>query len=133
MNELDAKSACPWPRYVPETLSEIYDFLAGTLGGAPRFVDETGYDPYKSIDTEFETLTAAFDKVRSKLGEEAYTSLIELSAQAKALFIADPNEENGKTDDGIKLIHQIEAIIQTARARRVEARLKDDERRVTGD
>lgn len=119
--------------YIPASLSEIYDFLASLLGGAPTFVDDTGFDPNQNIDTEFAVLVAAFDKVRRKLGEDRYVKLIELSAQAKGLFASDPNDENGKTRQGYRVIHEIEGIIQDARQRRVKAKLKDDEGEVTGD
>ncbi len=119
--------------YIPASLSEIYDFLASLLGGAPTFVDDTGFYPDQNIDTEFAVLIAAFDKVRKKLGEDRYTKLIELAALAKALFAADPNNDNGKTGQGYKVLHEIEDIIQDARKRRVKAKLKDDEGEVTGD
>ena len=120
-------------RYVPKSLSEIYDYLAGTLGGAPKFVDDTGFFPDRSIDTEFDVLIAAFDNVRGKLGEERHAKLIDLAARTKALFLADPNDDNGKTLEGCKLIWEIEDIIQDARKRRVKDKLKDDEGEVTGD
>ncbi|HSX56761.1 MAG TPA: hypothetical protein VLG14_15755 [Sphingomonas sp.] len=119
--------------YVPASLSEIYDFLAVLLGGAPTFVDETGFYPERNIDTRFHQLTEAFAKVRKKLGEDRYAKLIDLAARAKALFVADPNDDNGKTLEGCKLIWEIEDIIQDARKRRVKAKLKDDEGEVTGD
>jgi hypothetical protein len=119
--------------YIPATLSEIYDYLAGTLGGAPRFIDDTGVFPEKNIDTEFNVLVAAFDAMRGKLGEERYAKLIDLSARTKALFEADPNDDNGKTLEGCKLIWEMEDIIQDVRKRRVDAKLKDDEGAVSGD
>ncbi len=119
--------------YVPETLSEINDFLAVLLGGAPTFVDETGFYPKQNIDTRFQQLTEAFSRVRKKLGEERYAKLIDLAARTKALFLADPNDDNGKTLEGCKLIWEIEDIIQDARQNRVKAKLKDDEGEVSGD
>lgn len=119
--------------YIPSSLSAIHDFLATLLGGAPTFIDKTGFYPDQNIDTRFHQLVEAFGKVRSKLGEERYERLMELSAQTKALFLADPNDDNGKTLEGCKLIWEIEDIIQDARKRRVKAKLKDDEGEVTGD
>ncbi|MEG3179138.1 hypothetical protein [Sphingomonas sp. LT1P40] len=119
--------------YIPESLSEIHDFLAGLIGGAPTFVDDTGFYPNQSIDTEFAVLLAAFDKVREKLDEDRYARLVDLAARAKALFEADPDESNGKTLEGCKLIWEIEEIVQDARKRRVEEKLKDDEGRTSGD
>ncbi|MCP3732971.1 hypothetical protein M9978_21375 [Sphingomonas sp. MG17] len=119
--------------YIPATLSEIQDYLAGTLGGAPKFIDDTGAFPDKNIDTEFNVLVAAFDTIRGKLGEKRYVKLIDLSARTKALFEADPNDDNGKTLEGCKLIWEMEDIIQDARQRRVDAKLQDDEGEITGD
>jgi hypothetical protein len=120
-------------RYIPVSLSEINDFLASLLGGAPTFVDDSGFFPNRNINTEFAVLLAAFDNVRGKLGEDRYAKLIDLAARTKALFLADPNDDNGKTLEGCKLIWEIEDIIQDARKRRVKAKLKDDEGEVTGD
>jgi hypothetical protein len=119
--------------YIPETLSEIYDYLAGTLARAPTFVDDTGHFPERNIDTEFDVLVAAFGRVRQKIGEERHAKLIALVERAKALFLADPNDDNGKTLLGCKLIWEIEDIIQDARKRRVSAKLKDEDGEVSGD
>lgn len=133
MSEIDENKFIKRAPYTPVTLSEIYDYLAGTLGRSPTFVDETDFYSIGGIDTEFSVLANAFGNVRRKLGEERYAKLIELAARAKALFLADPNNDNGKTLEGCKLIWEMEEIIQDARKRRVKAKLKDDEGQVTGD
>lgn len=117
--------------YIPQTLSEIQDMLTSMIGGAPTFLSDN--DHRRTIDTEFYALDAGFAVVRKKLGEERYAEAIDLSARAKALFLDDPEETNGKTMEGIKLIWALEEIVQDARNRRSKARLKDDEGRVTGD
>ena len=71
--------------------------------------------------------------MRKKLGEERYGQLIALAAQAKTLFADDPDDDNGKTDQGPALLFEIEELIQAARSRRVAAKLKDDEGDVSGD
>ena len=71
--------------------------------------------------------------VRQKVGEERYARLMDLAARAKALFLEDPEDNNGKTDQGIALIYEIEAIVQEARGRRVREKLANDEGEVTGD
>ncbi len=124
----------PFPNYqpyIPATLSEIYDLLASLVGGAPTFVDELF--PLRTIDSEFGVLGASLDIVRGRLGEEGYAMAIDLAARAKTLFLEDQAEDNGKTDQGIKLLFEIENIIQAARKSRAKARIKDDEGRVTGD
>ncbi len=117
--------------YIPATLSEIYDMLASLVGGAPTFVDEMF--PERTIDSEFGILRASLDIVRGKLGEEGYAMALDLAARAKTLFLEDQAEDNGKTGQGIKLLYEIEDIIQTARSSRAKARVKDDEGRLTGD
>jgi hypothetical protein len=119
------------PRYVPSTLSEIYDKLASVLGGAPLF--QSDWDMDRNIDTEFDALFASFEKVRKKVGEDRYAALVDLATRAKALFAADPEENNGKTEQGLDLINEIEDIIQAARSRRVKQKLPDDEGEITGD
>ena len=119
--------------YVPKTLSEIYDYLAGIRSHAPSFVDKMGFRPEHNIDREFEGLVQGLELNRKKLGEERYARLIGLAAQMKALFAADPDDSNGKTDEGFKLLNQFEDEIKDARRRRSKAKLKDDEGEVTGD
>lgn len=119
--------------YIPGSFSEVYDLLGSMLLWAPTFVDERGYFPERNIDTRFHQLIEGLERVRGKLGEERYTKLGDLTARAKALFIEDPKDENGKADQGRDLLFEIEAIIQDARKRRVKAKLKDDEGEVTGD
>lgn len=119
--------------YVPATLSEIYDALVSFLGGAPGFIDTSGHFPEQNIHTEFAMLNAGFAKVRDKVGEQRYARLIALAAEAKRLFEADPDDTNGKTDEGVKLIHEIEEIIQSVRRKRVEAKEKDEDGEVSGD
>ncbi|MCP3734088.1 hypothetical protein M9979_04255 [Sphingomonas sp. RP10(2022)] len=119
--------------YIPGSLSEIYDMLGSMILGAPTFVDKTGYFPEHDIDYCFQQLTEGFAVVRSKLGEERYATLIGLAARAKALFAADPNGENGKTDEGYPVLFEMEEIIKDASRRRFAAKVRDDEGEVTGD
>ncbi|WP_416463029.1 hypothetical protein [Sphingomonas sp. VDB2] len=119
--------------YIPDSLSEIYDMLGSMILGAPTFIDATGVFHDQNIDTEFHALTEGFGKVRKKLGEERYAQLIALAAQAKALFADDPNDDNGKTDEGRALLFEIEKLIQATRSRRVAAKRKDDDGDVSGD
>ena len=119
--------------YIPGTFSEIYDLLGSMMLGAPKFIDETGVFWYRDINSTFYQLTESFGIVRKKLGEERYAALMDLAARAKALFAADPDDTNGKTDEGYKLLYEIEDLIQEARRKRVESKQTDDEGRVTGD
>ena len=119
--------------YIPASLSEIHDQLMTMIGGAPRFIDERGVFPEQNIDSEFFVLTEGFGIVRKKLGEDRYAAAIDLAARAKALFAADPDEDNGKTMEGIGLIYEMMDVVQSTRKRRVATKQADDEGEVTGD
>lgn len=119
--------------YIPQSLSEIYDFLSRFIGYAPTMEDPSGRYPEDNIDTEFDKLVESFGIVRQKLGEERYARLVDLAARTKALYVEDPDETNGKTMEGIKLVWEMGEIIQDARKRRVKAKLPDDDGEVTGD
>jgi len=119
--------------YIPASLGEIYDLLGSMFLGAPTFIDKSGVFPDRDIESEFHALTEGAQKVRKKLGEEGYAQMIDLAGQAKALFADDPNDDNGKTDQGRSLLYEIEKLIQAARLRRVVAKPRDDEGEVTGD
>jgi hypothetical protein len=47
--------------------------------------------------------------------------------------LADPNVDNGKTDQGRELLFEIEDIVQAARRKRVKSKLLDDDGEVSGD
>ena len=119
--------------YIPQSLSEIYDLLGSMWLSAPTFVDQTGAFPEHDVNQRFEVLTQSFGIVRKKLGEERYARLVELAGQAKALFAADPGDDNGKADEGRKLLAEIEDLIQEVRSRRVKAKLEDDDGEISGD
>lgn len=119
--------------YVPASLSEIYDLLGSMLLWAPTFVSDPDAVFEENIDTEFQALTGGFGKVRKKLGEERYAKLMELAGQAKALFADDPDDDNGKSDQGRELLYEIEELIQATRSRRKAAKLEDDEGEISGD
>lgn len=119
--------------YIPASLSEINDQLGSMILFAPTFLDRTLVFPDRNIDSEFDTLLKGFDIVRKKLGEERYAALIDLATRAKALFAADQNDTNGKTDEGRALLFEIEDILRDARRSRVKAKLPDDDGEITGD
>jgi hypothetical protein len=100
---------------------------------APTFIDESGYFPNRNINSRFHQLTEGFGVVRKKLGEERYERLIDLAARTKALFADDPEDTNGKTDQGRALLYEMEDVLREVRSKRVAAKLKDDEGEVTGD
>lgn len=119
--------------YIPSSLSEIYDLLGAMVLDAPTFIDKCGDFPDRNIDSRFHQLTESYGLMRKKIGEERYAGLIDLATRAKALFAADPEDTNGKTDQGYKLLFEMERIIQDVRNYRSSAKLLDDEGEVTGD
>jgi hypothetical protein len=133
MNDLSVNFPVPTGLYIPNTLGEIYDFLAILIGYAPRYDDRSDSYFDHTIDTRFHQLGEAFQATRKTLGEEQYSRLIDLAARAKALFLEDPNDDNGKTDQGIALIHEIEDIVQSTRKHRVVAKLPDEDGEVSED
>lgn len=46
--------------YIPETLSELNDLVVPMIENAPSFKDDTGYFPWRSIDSEFYALVEGF-------------------------------------------------------------------------
>ncbi|WHU03155.1 hypothetical protein [Sphingomonas sp. NIBR02145] len=114
-------------------MSEIYDLLGSMVLDAPTFIDQSGSFPDRNVESRFHQLAGGFELVKAKLGETRYASLVELAAQAKALFADDPEDTNGKTDQGRALLFEIEDIIQATRAERTKERLPDEEGNVTGD
>ena len=119
--------------YVPGTLGEVDDLVGSMVLGAPRFTDKTGTFPDRNIDTRFHQLTEGLARVRAKLGDELYAKLIDLADRAKALFAADQEDANGKTDEGRALLFEMEELIDDVRRRRFEGGVPDYEGRVTGD
>jgi len=119
--------------YIPASLSEINDQILSMVLDAPTFRDETGVFPERDIDTQFYKLTEGFALVRKKLGEAHYAALIDLAARAKALFAADQDDTNGKTDQGRALLFEMEDMLRDARGSRVKTKLPDDDGEITGD
>jgi hypothetical protein len=119
--------------YIPASLSEINDMLGTMPGEIPKFIDKSGYFPELNIDSRFHQIVEGFGRVRKKLGEDRYATLIDLAARAKSLFLEDPEEENGMTREGRNLIFEMQDVLRDARARRVKAKLPDEDGEITGD
>lgn len=120
-------------RYVPSTLSELQETIMAVIGGAPTFIDPLEHFPDDNIDAIFAELTGGLAKVRELVGQNNYARLLGLSMQAKELFAADQDNTNGKSVQGIKLMLEIEEIIQSVRRTRVETQEKDEDGKVSGD
>lgn len=126
----------PYPNpnpYIPASLSELNDQIIVMIVEAPTFDDWSGVFPERNIDSEFHVLVEGFGRVRRKLGDERYAKLVDLASRAKALFAADQEDANGKTEEGRTLLIEIEDVLNEVRRRRVKARQPDDEGEITGD
>jgi hypothetical protein len=84
--------------------------------GAPKFEDQTGYLPFLDLDYAFRELNEGLDFNRRKLGEERYQTLRRMSDEMRALFEADPDDTNGNTTKGCKIINEMLDIVLPPRA-----------------
>lgn len=119
--------------YIPEQLSEIQDMIIGMTGDAPRFDEVTFFGYPKTIDNEFGRLSIGLMAVKDKLGDDRYLKTVELANVAKALFLADPNSTNGKTDEGLDQLMAIYDVLEEVRGERYHAGILDFEGLLTGD
>ena len=104
--------------YIPKDVGELSDELAHMMLASPTFKDRTGYFPKDNIDTAFFSLNESLLALRKKLGEERYMTLRAMSDQMRALFESDPDNTNGGTRAGRKIIREMEDILRgTARPR----------------
>ena len=108
----------PYKPYIPQDLSEILDQVRSMMLGSPDFKDDTGYFPERNIDTAFFSLNEGLQLIRGKLGEERYMTLRAMSDQMRALFESDPDNTNGNTKAGRKLIREMEDILKSTAKRR---------------
>ncbi len=99
--------------HIPQTIGELWDRLGSMMLGSPSFEDKTGYFPEKNIETEFFALNEGLPAIRKKLGEERYAALRTLSDQMRVLFESDPDNTNGGTKAGCKLIREMEDILRS--------------------
>lgn len=105
----------PRKMYVPKGIPELLDFLISMLLSALRFLDKTGYFPYRNLDYVFRQLNEGLNFNRQTLGEGRYQRLMGMSDQMRALFEADPEDKTGDTLKGCKIIHEMEDILRQVR------------------
>jgi hypothetical protein len=104
----------PAKMYVPEDIPALSDFLISMLLSAPKFLDITGYFPYRNLDYVFRQLNDGLSHNRPALGEERFHELMRMSGEIRALFEADPEDKTGDTLKGCKIIHDMEDIVKQA-------------------
>ncbi len=100
--------------YIPYNIDELLDQVGSMMLAAPTFKDKTGYFLQMNIDAEFFALNESLVALRKKLGDERYTMLRALSNQMRALFESDPDNTNGGTKAGRKLMREMEDILRSA-------------------
>ena len=105
----------PKKMYVPKDIPDLLDFLVSMLLSAPKFIDKTGYFPYRNLDYMFRQLNEGLSVNRPKLGEERYHKLMGMSEQMRALFEADPENTTGETRKGRDIIYEMEDILKQVR------------------
>jgi hypothetical protein len=98
--------------YIPQGVSEIMDQLGMMMLMSPTFVDNTGYFPYRDVDTVFYQLNEGFRFIRGKLGEERYRKLVEMSDRMRAHFEADPENKTDDTLSGRDIILEMEELLK---------------------
>ena len=101
--------------YVPREVGEVLDQLGYMMLAAPKFLDKTGYFPYRNLDYVCRQLTVGLTNIRSTIGEDRYNDLTRMAAEMRALFEADPENKTGETLHGRKVILQMEDILREAR------------------
>jgi hypothetical protein len=94
---------------IPETIGELYILLGFMMIKAPTFEDPIF--PGRNVEAIFFELNEGLSVVREEVGEERFRVLTELSDRMRRHFEADPNDSNGETRKGRKLIPEMEAIL----------------------
>jgi len=101
--------------YVPQNISELLDLVISMQLLAPKFIDETGYFPFRNLDYVFRQLHEGLAQNRQTLGDERYRELMRMSERMRGLFGADPEDKTGETSEGCKMINQMEDILRQVR------------------
>ena len=104
--------------YIPQTTGEIYDLLIAFVHESPSFVDASGDFPWRNLESEFHALNQGWKNVRKKLGEEEYGLAVSITARMKEMFVRDPEDVTGETQEGRKLVYQLEDIIKRSNDRK---------------
>lgn len=102
----------PFKSYVSQTISELDDKLGWMMLNAPKFEDELGYFPGMNLETTFIGLNESLDTLRSKLGEELYAKMRDMSDSMRALFEVDPEIKTGEAVAGCRIIQEMELMLR---------------------
>lgn len=96
--------------HIPKTRSQVLDQLSFMLLKSPTFEDPTF--PGRSVETAFLQLNEGLNAIRKKIGEERFETLAALSARTRAHFESDPEDNNGGTREGRKLVNEMIEILE---------------------
>lgn len=107
--------------YIPQDISDIMDLLGWMMLYSPKFEDDTGFFPGRSIATTFFALNEGLKNIRKRVGDENYRALLALSDRMRAHFEADPESKTGEVVNGSKCILAMEEIIKASGRRRPSA------------
>ena len=99
--------------YIPKAVGELIDLLGSVVLLSPTFEDKTGYFPGKNIDTEFLAINEGLKNIRSKIGEDNYKTLLDMTAQMRAYFDADPEDTTGDTTKGMNIAIEMMEILKS--------------------
>jgi hypothetical protein len=97
--------------YVPKSVSELNDLLGFMIVRSPLFEDIAF--PGQNLTTVFFQLNEALRILRLKVGEERFQRLSEMAQSVRTHFEADPNDDNGGTRAGRKLIYEMKALLRS--------------------
>lgn len=82
----------PYTPYIPQNISDVMDQLGWMMLNSPKFENNRGYFPERSINTAFFALNEGLKTIRKKVGEENYQVLAALSGKMRTHFKADPED-----------------------------------------
>jgi len=96
--------------HIDATIGELMDQLGFMILKSPTFEDPVF--PGRNVESVFAALGESLNAVRSKLGEERFQALTDLSGKARAHFEADPHDANGEARAGRRLIYEMRDILE---------------------
>lgn len=102
----------PYKPHIAQNISEFMDVLGLLMLSSPTFVDESGYSPGRNLNTVFKGVNESLQSIRSKLGEERYIKLQDLTDRMYAYFKSDPEDKTGEAQKGRLIIHEMEVLLR---------------------
>lgn len=88
---------------IRKSLGNLVDQI---IGVCTHSIEDDYPTPYQTFDEAWDNLGQSYDYLRDKLGERRYTQLVDMTAQAKAHFLA------GETRLGGRLMQDMEQLVK---------------------